>query len=209
MGQGYTDSNLAMEVAGSIIAVQNSDIPEDEKKAIFNGLGFKENVDEIRQTAAEVINIDESLLNEQDFTTHVEDADDSTLNMHNESENAKEAKASEERKRDIQNISNLEIPVFAFDSTDITEPQKEALNEIVTVMNKYPDLTITIIGHTCKIGYRSINLRKGMERSNKAKAYLIEQGIPGNRIFVDSKGETEPCSEINSENRRIEIVVNN
>ena len=76
-------------------------------------------------------------------------------------------------------------------------------------MDKYPDLTITIVGHTCKIGYKNINLKKGLKRAENAKAYLIEQGISENRISVDSKGETEPRSDINSENRRIEITVNN
>ncbi len=209
MEQGYTDSNLAIEVAGNIIAVQNSDIPEHEKKAILKGYGFKENVNEIQQTTAEVINMDDSLLNEQDLITSVDNTDNSSINTNNESETAEKAKALEERKRAIQNISNSEIPVFAFDDTDITEPQKAALNEIAIVMDKYPDLTISIVGHTCKIGYKNINLKKGLKRAENAKAYLIEQGISENRISVDSKGETEPRSDINSENRRIEITVNN
>lgn len=209
MEQGYTDDNLAFEVAGSIIAVQESDIPEEEKKAIIKGYGLNENIEKIQQISTEIIAMDDDALT-QSIAAQEEEKRQALLREKEEQERLereRQAKLLEEKNNDIKKVSNLVLSVFAFDETNLTESQKTELNEVVNILKKYDDLNLTIIGHTCKIGYKNINLKKGLKRAESAKAYLVENGISENRITVDSKGETEPISKVNSKNRRIELII--
>ena len=203
--QGYTDSNLALEVAGNILAVQKSDIPEQEKTAILKSYGFNEDVDELQKISTEVIAMDDAAL----AKVQEEERCDSISREKEEQEKLEREKQAQllEKKDAIKSISNLVVPVFAFDQTDLTESQKKVLINVAQILNKYDDLTLKVVGHTCKIGYKSINLKKGMKRAESVKAYMVECGIPANRIFVDSKGEADPKSNVNSENRRVELFI--
>ena len=99
---------------------------------------------------------------------------------------------------------------FAFDVTELSDEQKPELDEAANILNKYSDVNVLLTGHTCKIGYKSINQRKGMKRAESAKAYLMSKGVAENRITTDSKGETEPLVPNTSrenlkQNRRVEF----
>ncbi|MDR1199395.1 MAG: OmpA family protein [Prevotellaceae bacterium] len=123
-----------------------------------------------------------------------------------------ERKAAEERKSAIQKISETKIDSYAFDETALSETQKSILNDIAVTFNKYSDVKILRIGHTCEIGYKNINLKKGMKRAEAGKEYLVEKGIATECIAVESKGETQPLlpntsSENRKQNRRLEFVI--
>ena len=73
-------------------------------------------------------------------------------------------------------------------------------------------MKIRIIGHTCEIGYNNVNQKKGLKRAEEGKKYLIDKGVASERIFIESKGKTDPIapntsSENRKKNRRIEFVV--
>ena len=86
------------------------------------------------------------------------------------------------------------------------------LDTIAEIMNKYDDIKLSIVGHTCKIGYKSINLKKGLKRAEQCKMYLVGKGIAENRIITDSKGELAPKYDNKTfmgraQNRRVEISI--
>ena len=90
--------------------------------------------------------------------------------------------------------------------------QVSTMDEIAVVMNKYNDLSLTITGHTCSKGYKSVNRRVGLKRANVAKTYLIEKGVEDSRISTSSMGEESPVVdnlpiENRQMNRRLEFVV--
>ncbi|MDR1348860.1 MAG: OmpA family protein [Prevotellaceae bacterium] len=123
-----------------------------------------------------------------------------------------ERKAAEERKSAIQKIAETKIDGYSFDETALSEAQKSILNDIAVMLNKYSDVKILIVGHTCEIGYKNINIKKGLKRAETGKEYLIEKGIATERISVDSKGETQPLAQNSSkenrkQNRRLEFVI--
>lgn len=85
--------------------------------------------------------------------------------------------------------------------------------ELKNYLDKYPNKSVTIIGHTDDIGTDESNLWYGQQRSNNVKKYLISQGIPKDKIKALSKGESNPIALNDSEenrakNRRIEITIN-
>ncbi len=85
--------------------------------------------------------------------------------------------------------------------------------ELKNFLNRYPDKTVQIVGHTDNVGNEEANLWFGQERANNVKQYLISQGIDQEKLNASSKGESNPIVSNNNEenrakNRRIEITVN-
>lgn len=85
--------------------------------------------------------------------------------------------------------------------------------ELKSFLQKYPEKSVLIIGHTDSTGDEAANMWFGMERARNVKDHLVSQGINADRIIVDSKGESQPVEsnatiEGRRMNRRIEITVN-
>ncbi len=85
--------------------------------------------------------------------------------------------------------------------------------ELMNYLNKYPDKTATITGHTDSVGDDIANDWFGMERAKNVKRYLVSQGVATNKLRALSKGKKEPIDtngtlEGRRKNRRIEIKVN-
>ncbi len=69
-----------------------------------------------------------------------------------------------------------------------------------------------VVGHTCNIGSNEVNYRIGLDRALRVKKYLVEQGVPEDKIQIKSMGEKEPKYTNDSpanraKNRRVEIIV--
>ena len=85
--------------------------------------------------------------------------------------------------------------------------------ELKNYLNKYPEKTATITGHTDSVGDDIANDWFGMERAKNVRRYLMSQGIATDKLIALSKGEKEPIDtngtlEGRRKNRRIEIRVN-
>ena len=95
------------------------------------------------------------------------------------------------------------------------ERQRNEMDKKIAVLQQYPELRIYINGHTCDIGTTATNERIGLQRAERAKAYLISQGIAENRILgIASKRDTEALvpntnEENRLKNRRVEFIVDN
>jgi outer membrane protein OmpA-like peptidoglycan-associated protein len=197
----YNDAQLANEVAGSIIAIQKSDLSVQEKTILLSayGLGDAKQISQaVDEVLAEKSNADaERIKAEEEAKRQAE---------------IQERKAAEERKNALQALASAKINGYAFDETTLSTEQKSTLDGIAETLNKYSDITVLITGHTCKIGYKNINLKKGLKRAKMAKEYLIEKGIVTERIIIESKGEEQPLvpntsSDNRKQNRRLEFVV--
>lgn len=72
--------------------------------------------------------------------------------------------------------------------------------------------SVLITGHTDADGSDEYNMELGFKRANRAKAYLMDKGIPEDRITVGSKGKSMPLSTNNTQegrqkNRRVELKI--
>lgn len=109
-------------------------------------------------------------------------------------------------------ISQMVISKYGFNKATLSSEQKQELYGVVAFMKKWPDATVTIVGHTCNIGSDDNNNIVGMRRAQQAKLYITSQGIDESRINEVSKAAEEPCAGNDTEegrqaNRRITFIV--
>ena len=85
--------------------------------------------------------------------------------------------------------------------------------EKVQLLRQYPETRIHIQGHTCDTGNDEVNQRVGMARAERARDYLIANGIAANRILsltsiLDRQPVVPNTSEANRKlNRRVQLVI--
>ncbi len=206
--KGYYDDDFAFEVAGNIIAIQESEeLTNEEKKELLSGYDFKQDTETILNTTNELT--DEKIAElEEAEKRRIEEEKRLKEEQRRREEEERKRKEKEERDNAIATLSSTIVNGFAFDETNLPEQQNDNLDNAISILNKYNDLNIVITGHTCKIGYKNINYRKGLKRAEAAKNYLISNGIAEERITIDSQGETNPVSDKKAENRRIELKIN-
>ena len=80
------------------------------------------------------------------------------------------------------------------------------LDNIIKALINNPTIFLKIIGHTDKNGTESNNLKLSLKRAKSVSNYLTKHGINPNRIIVEGLGDKQLKSNLNSENRRVEII---
>ena len=112
----------------------------------------------------------------------------------------------------ITMTQNFQRVYFDTDSSTLNLQAKEALEENAQLMLKHTDIRIEIQGHADERGTTDYNLALGQQRATSVSEYLINLGVPSNRIRMTSFGEEKPLSVTSSEhawsqNRRCEFVI--
>jgi outer membrane protein OmpA-like peptidoglycan-associated protein len=84
------------------------------------------------------------------------------------------------------------------------------LQAITAILKEYPNSNFTIEGHTDSVGSKSLNQRLSDSRANAVMAYLVENGIAGQRLTAYGFGEDYPIASNatrsgRAENRRVEV----
>ena len=88
----------------------------------------------------------------------------------------------------------------------------ESLAEFKAWLDKYPESTLLITGHSDLVGTPEYNRNLGLERAQSAQKFLEGKGFPASRMVVSSKGEEEPLggyitSDARAKNRRTVISI--
>jgi peptidoglycan-associated lipoprotein len=112
---------------------------------------------------------------------------------------------------------DLEVSVgdrvfFPYDSAVLSPVATQTLDRQAAWLKQYPNIVLTIEGHTDERGTREYNLALGDRRANAVKNYLVALGIDPVRILTISYGEERPAQPGNEEtawanNRRAVSVV--
>ena len=82
---------------------------------------------------------------------------------------------------------------FAYDSYDLAPEARDTLNRQVEWLNRYPNLAITIEGHSDERGTREYNIALGDRRATAVKNYLVSMGVPASRLNTISYGKEQPA----------------
>lgn len=100
---------------------------------------------------------------------------------------------------------------FDVNSPVIRPSSYELLDQIVMMMQKYPEWNLEIQGHTDNTGTAAYNLKLSQERAESVKKYLVDKGILAVRLTTVGYGDTMPVAdntmdEGRAKNRRVELV---
>ncbi|HUL73943.1 MAG TPA: OmpA family protein [Vicinamibacterales bacterium] len=112
----------------------------------------------------------------------------------------------------INSDSPLRPVFFAFDSDELDDSARSALDGNAQVLKHYGTWMISIEGHCDERGTAEYNLALGDRRALAARNYLISLGIGGNRIRTVSYGKEFPFDPGHTEaswanNRRAQFMV--
>ncbi len=81
---------------------------------------------------------------------------------------------------------------FRFDSADLTDETRAALQKIFDEVQQRPDVTLRIEGNCDERGTTEYNLALGQRRADAAKGYLSNLGLDASRIATLSYGNERP-----------------
>ena len=101
---------------------------------------------------------------------------------------------------------------FDLDSSSIRDDARGPLSTNADWLKRWTATRISIEGHCDERGSAEYNLSLGERRANAVKSYLVQLGVPGDRIVVVSKGkETPVCTDKNEacwqQNRRGHFII--
>lgn len=98
--------------------------------------------------------------------------------------------------------SMLSDVYFDYDKSDVRDDARAVLNKDAEALKQifatYPNGIVTVEGHCDERGSAEYNLGLGDRRSTAVKEYLVNLGVPGDKIKVISYGKEKPvCSDAN------------
>ena len=102
--------------------------------------------------------------------------------------------------------------LFGFDQSDLSADAKANLDQLVTILNEYPDTNIELQGHTDSKGSVSYNQGLSERRATTVSNHLSGKGINVSRLTIKGFGETAPkydneTEEGRAQNRRVEFLI--
>ena len=81
---------------------------------------------------------------------------------------------------------------YDFDKATLRPESQKALDEIIKVLNDNPNITIEMGAHTDRKGSETYNEGLAQRRAQSVVDYLIEAGIPSDRLTAKGYGKSEP-----------------
>ena len=101
---------------------------------------------------------------------------------------------------------------FETASAILTSESRGVLNNIVDILQRYPDYHMNIGGHTDSVGSSGSNQDLSERRAKSCYDYLIAQGVSANRLSYEGFGESQPIADNRyrdgrEQNRRVEFDI--
>ena len=100
---------------------------------------------------------------------------------------------------------------FDFDSARLRPESIAILDKAVATLKEWGDVKVEVAGHTDSVGTDEYNLNLSQSRAETVRAYLIDKGIPADRLTAKGYGESMPeadndTAEGRFKNRRVELI---
>ena len=113
---------------------------------------------------------------------------------------------------DVDKIIRLKYVNFETGSANLTSLSRFELDNVVSAMNKYPNLTLEVGGHTDSTGDPAKNLSLSDARANAVRNYLTSKGANSDRLSANGFGQDRPVDtnetpEGRAQNRRTELRI--
>lgn len=102
--------------------------------------------------------------------------------------------------------------LFDIDSAALRPDLRSDLQSLAVSLNRYPDTTVQVIGHTDNTGSADYNLDLSQRRARAVTAELQLGGVAPARLLALGAGEDQPIAsnltaEGRAQNRRVDITI--
>jgi outer membrane protein OmpA-like peptidoglycan-associated protein len=132
-------------------------------------------------------------------------------------------KQAEELQRDMKNArvervgEGIKITfdagiLFDTNKADLRAASQTEIQNMATVLKKYPDTNVLVEGHTDNTGSDAINQPLSERRAQAVADYTVQQGVDRTRISTKGYGSSQPVAdnataEGKQANRRVEVAI--
>ncbi len=111
-----------------------------------------------------------------------------------------------------EKIIRLNYVYYKIGSAELDDRSKYELDNLIAALNKYPNMTIEVDGHTDSEGDDAANLTLSQERAKAVYNYLVTNQVTATRLRSKGFGETKPLESNDTEegkakNRRTEFQI--
>ena len=86
----------------------------------------------------------------------------------------------------------IENIFYDFDKATLRPESKEALDELIALLDDNPNVTIELSAHTDRMGSEEYNINLSQRRAQSVVDYLINRGIEKDRLTAAGYGKSEP-----------------
>ncbi len=102
--------------------------------------------------------------------------------------------------------------LFASDSAFVRPDLRSELTTLADSINRYPNTTVNVLGHTDNTGSAAYNLDLSNRRADAVANILMDAGVAPFRVVSRGRGEDQPVAtnlteEGKAQNRRVEIII--
>ncbi len=89
----------------------------------------------------------------------------------------------------------MNVSSIYFDSgvTALSAEAKRELDRYAGLLRDYPELKLSLTGHTDAVGNAQSNVELATTRARVARDYLIARGVRADRMFLNVAGEAQPA----------------
>jgi hypothetical protein len=95
---------------------------------------------------------------------------------------------------------------FGLNSSEIDKNGRGALAGVATWVQNGDQRTVRLVGHTDKLGNAEANQRLSERRAQAAEEFLLEKGVPADRITVVGQGEADGTTpNVNPDSRMVNV----
>lgn len=113
---------------------------------------------------------------------------------------------------ELETLEQTRVDGFKCNIFQLSNDNKIRLDQVAEILHKNSGIKIELLGHSCNLGTEDVCYVYGILRAKQAKQYLIDHGIDGKRISVQSMGSKRPLlpntsEENRAKNRRVEVIV--
>ncbi len=118
---------------------------------------------------------------------------------------------------DANNLQAIKVTfdsgiLFAFNKSDLSSAAKQSLSEFAQSLVNNPSTDVTICGYTDNVGSYEANKKVSNQRALTVQQYLMESGVPTNRMTAQGFAWDNPVASNDTEagraqNRRVEIYI--
>jgi outer membrane protein OmpA-like peptidoglycan-associated protein len=109
-------------------------------------------------------------------------------------------------------VVNMPDVLFDIDRYSLKPGARERLAKVAGILQAYPDLHVSVEGHTDSTGTAEHNQQLSENRANSVRGFLEQQGVKPSNIDARGFGQTQPVASNSTSagrqlNRRVDLVV--